>query len=96
MPKISNPLNSSLTLITLMNTDPTGEYVWGAATVIAYGAYSTYTTLSVFYDCVKANCQDNEGECVGDTSIDALCRRDCFFKHVFGNAKGKKGPRKNL
>ena len=80
----------------LLYTDPTGEYGWVAAAVIAYGAYSTYTTLHDFHDCVKTNCQDTDGECEGDTSNDALCRRDCFFNNVFGNAKGKKGPRTKL
>ena len=79
-----------------MYTDPTGEYAWVAAAVIVYGAYSTYTTLRDFHDCVETNCQDTDGECERDTSNDALCRPDCFFNHVFGNAKGKKGPRTKL
>ena len=77
----------------LIGIDPTGEYGWVIYAAGAYAAYSTYTTLSDFNDCVE-NCPT---ECPrGDTSDNALCKRDCFFDNIFGAKKGKKGPRTKL
>ena len=77
----------------LIGIDPTGEYGWVIYAAAAYAAYSTYTTLSDFNDCVE----DCPTECPdGDTSDNALCKRDCFFDNIFGAKKGKKGPRTRL
>lgn len=80
----------------VMNVDPTGEYGWVGFAVVAYGAYSTYTKLMDFHDCIEDKCENTEGECEGDTRNDAQCRRQCYADTIFGSAKGKKGPRTKL